>query len=121
VACAQVEQVHIALGDDPCTQTRLSWASDSKSMNRVEYFPQGHPTSRLSEISQVHHYNWKEYQSPYLHHVLLKDLLPGTKYCYSIGSEKTMGSSEFCFKTLERDSRSIVLGLIGDLGQTRGV
>ncbi|EFN56155.1 hypothetical protein CHLNCDRAFT_144837 [Chlorella variabilis] len=57
------------------------------------------------------------YQSPILHHVLLRGLKPGKTYFYVVGNEDQGWSQEFNFTTL-RQEFPIRLGLVGDLGQT---
>ncbi|KAL4422377.1 hypothetical protein ABPG75_008574 [Micractinium tetrahymenae] len=59
------------------------------------------------------------YQSPILHHVLLRDLEPDTEYFYSVGDEANGWSEELSFRTLG-DARAYPLriGVIGDLGET---
>ncbi|EFN59723.1 hypothetical protein CHLNCDRAFT_133298 [Chlorella variabilis] len=56
------------------------------------------------------------YQSPILHHVLLRDLDPDTTYHYAVGDEAHGFSEELSFRTL--GGYPLRIGVIGDLGET---
>jgi hypothetical protein len=56
------------------------------------------------------------YQSPILHHVLLRDLKPGATIYYSVGDEEHGWSEEASFKV--PGGYPIRVGVVGDLGET---
>ncbi|KAL4419216.1 hypothetical protein ABPG77_010658 [Micractinium sp. CCAP 211/92] len=59
------------------------------------------------------------YQSPILHHVLLHDLEPDTRYFYSVGDDEHGWSEELSFRTLgTAGAYPLRIGVIGDLGET---
>lgn len=54
--------------------------------------------------------------SPIFHHVLLKELRPGKKYYYRVGSKKTGFSKVFNF-IMPENKYPFTFGVFGDLGQ----
>lgn len=103
----------------------------SEVVGRVRF---GTSAGRYSEtasggVDTVYRYSYDEtaggttYQSPILHHVLLKGLQPGQTYHYSVGGAHPNGTStpdsaEFSFRMLGGLPRELRVGVIGDPGQT---
>lgn len=57
------------------------------------------------------------YESPIMHHVLVKNLTPGMTYFYRVGSQKYGFSDVYNF-TVPKDSYPFKIGVIADVGQT---
>jgi hypothetical protein len=123
----EVRQVHIAQGLNSSSMT-ISWLTKDNCFSNVAY---GKDTNMLNYI--VHgssntyefYYNKtnipKYYKSGYLHHVLITDLEPATKYYYQCGDFYKQNKSEILhFNTLPKtgDNKMITFGVLGDIGQT---
>jgi hypothetical protein len=115
--CA-VEQVFINYAESP-SQMRVSWATACAASAAVSYGPS--PTSLSSHTTgpAPARYTAPFYTSPYIYHVTLSGLTPGSLYYYQVG-DATSGSAIYNFTAHPGVGPSIAhtFAVVGDPGQT---
>jgi hypothetical protein len=98
----------------------FSHVSYGKNMSNLENIVHGSSTCYESFYKKVD--IQKYYKSGYIHHVLLTDLEPLTRYYYRCGDFILQITSNILnFKTLTKTgdaSNNLIFGVIGDIGQT---
>jgi len=119
-----VSQIHIAQGLTPESMT-VSWItkSDAKSeiryglsQNDLKFSATGYTSSYKFDYP-----NFGVYESGVIHHVHIKDILPGTIYFYQCGDfslDETSGLEVFRTVPKVGDTKPFTFAVIGDLGQT---
>lgn len=123
-----VKQVHIAQGISP-TSMMISWVTEEICESNVIYDTNNKNLTKYS-YGEVSYYNYtysinknnsEFYQSGYIHHSKIENLLSSTKYYYKCGDFLNVYSELFDFTTLPKigDNAQITFGIIGDLGQTK--
>ena len=123
-----VSQIHIAQGLNSHSMT-ISWITESNCFSHVVYgLNSKNLDTRVHGSSSNYDFIYKKdnvskyYQSGYIHHVLLTNLKPVTKYYYQCGDLILNIASEIIsFTTLPKPGDSInrlTFGVLGDIGQT---
>ena len=122
-----VKQIHIAQGVDS-TSMMISWLTVDNCFSSVAYGKNNQSLDNLvygSSSTYEFYYDKmnvpKYYNSGYIHHVLIKDLEPTTKYYYQCGDFALQRHSQLLyFNTLPKTGLKIktTFGILGDIGQT---
>jgi hypothetical protein len=121
-----VKQIHIAQGIDSTSMT-ISWLTTDNCFSRVAYGKYNNSLNNLvygSSSTYEFQYNKMNsseyYKSGFIHHVLINDLEPLTKYYYQCGDQNQNISQILYFRTLPKtgDNQIITFGVLGDIGQT---
>ncbi|KAL6876449.1 hypothetical protein ACP4OV_013021 [Aristida adscensionis] len=117
-----VQQVHITLGDQTGTSMIVSWVTGSEFPGgiRVKYgrVPEKQEFVARSTYKKYTYNN--TYTSGFIHTCTLINLLPKTKYYYTIGFGILQTKRTFSFTTPPAPGPDVPFkfGIIGDLGQT---
>ena len=121
-----VSQIHMAQGINSESMT-ISWVTQDNCYSNVAY---SNNINKLNNLNNIRYgssssyefiYNKNYYKSGYIHHVNLNNLQPSSLYYYQCGDFSDYTTSKILqFKTLPKrgDSKEIVFGVLGDIGQT---
>jgi UDP-2,3-diacylglucosamine pyrophosphatase LpxH len=122
-----VEQIHISQGLNPSSMT-ISWITKDNCFSNVAFSDNNKSLNNIvhgSSKSYEYYYNKSNsinhYKSGYIHHVLLTELEPSTKYYYICGDFfEQIFSKHLFFYTLPKrgDEKKITFAVLGDIGQT---
>mmetsp|Transcript_30217 Transcript_30217/g.33771 ORF Transcript_30217/g.33771 Transcript_30217/m.33771 type:complete len:385 (-) Transcript_30217:57-1211(-) len=109
-------EVHITPTGDS-TEMRVGWTTTTTNQNIVEWGLQKGNYNRTAAGSEKR-FEVEGYDSHYLYEALLTNLTPDTVYYYRTGSGGAW-SPEWSFKTPPSVPRTLRVGIIADLGQTK--
>ncbi len=110
----QPTQVRIAFGDDPTSQMHITWQTQEPIESPgVEYGTTPRLGTRLSTNRRTY-----PYETGVIHHALLRDLKPDTRYYYKVGSEKEGFSKVYAFQTAPARPRDFLFTAFADHGTT---
>lgn len=122
-----VKQVHIAQGINSSSMT-ISWITKDNCFSNVAYGINHNLLNNVvhgSSNTYEFYYNKtnlpKYYKSGFIHHVLITDLEPSTRYYYQCGDFYKQNRSQLLyFNTLPKtgENKKITFGVLGDIGQT---
>jgi hypothetical protein len=121
-----VSQIHIAQGLTPLSMT-ISWVTIDNCFSNVAYGINIKLSNIVYGSSSLYDFYYKKndiqnyYKSGYVHHVLLTNLEPSTKYYYQCGDLLNNYKSHIqTFKTLPKngDEKKITFAILGDIGQS---
>jgi hypothetical protein len=123
-----VSQVHLAQGINPSSMT-ISWLTMDDCFSDVIYGKNELNLENKVHGSSITYESFykkadiqKYYKSGYIHHVLLTDLEPLTRYYYQCGDLfLKIISKILTFKTLPKigdTTNNLIFGVLGDIGQT---
>lgn len=112
------QQVHITQGDYDGKAVIISWVTVDEPGHSEVVYSSSKDKYDNKAFGKFTNYTFYGYQSGYIHHCLVNDLEPNTKYYYKIGSGDS--AREFWFQTPSKinPDAPYTFGIIGDLGQT---
>jgi phosphodiesterase/alkaline phosphatase D-like protein len=92
------------------SEMAMSWVTEEETRtSKVQYGTSRTVLEEEAWSAIQGQYNFKnQYVSDYIHKVILRDLLPGTRYFYRVGDDSDGWSPVYWFKTRENSYDSTV-------------
>lgn len=104
------DHIFISFCGDPHTSISISWRTDESICMGYALYSDGKETFRKEAVSKV---IYSDIDHSCYHWTVLENLLPGTKYTYTVGDDK-FRSSTFSFETEPENTDSFRFMIITD-------
>ena len=112
-AGAKPDHITLTWSDDPCTTQTITWRTDTTFSNGAVEYALSDDTAHVKIMNAISTRYITNIGKQFIHSAVLKNLSPGKKYVYRVGSGNYR-SNKYNFTTEAKDTKNFKFLIFGD-------